>query len=355
MKKLFAFSLAALMLGTLAVTSVADVDPSYVDPNATAALPGTRAANTVNVSFGQSTDTDAGDLEGMRLKPGKEYRFGLLLDGNPITEETMKSYNIRFSVKKGGGTLNSFSLVKYSGVYKLVADVKTAWPTKATEVQYEIRILDKKTNQVLSTHTVSFETGYMEANDATINSLSYEDEIAVDPEYPVFTKSQLERIASINNYRNVTFVGNTWRYTTNVADMKDVNLVFNHNGISELLGQYPNYDFEFINFPAGPTFPINGKFEVDVNDFAEDFGNKFYVYRYLTGTLTNIPSTYDANENTLTFNTNTLGRFVISDQPLNATVGTPPSSGTPGTSTPSTPGNGTTDGGKPIPPTGAIA
>lgn len=311
MKKIISLTLVALMLTASAVMAMADVDPSFTASEATA-------------TTGLSIDTtgEDGTLEGALLTPGKEYDFPLLLDGQPITDDTLKDVNIRISAKKGSSTMSSFSLVKVSGRHVLRAIVKTAWPVNPTDVEYEIRLIDRKDQPgvTLDTLTVRFETGYRAADDAIINSLSIGDEIVVDPEAPVFTKDQLNKISSVNNYRNVTFVGDIWRYTVNVTDLKGINMLYNYNGIPELLSKYQEHDFEFINFPAGPTFTINGKFEIDVADFADNFEGKFYVYRYLSGRLTQHNTTYDEENNTLTFNTNTLGRFVLSDRPMDASI-----------------------------------
>lgn len=336
MKRLISLTLVALMLAASAVIAMADVDPSYT----------AQPASTTGLSI--DTTGEHGALEGARLTPGREYDFPLLLDGQPITDDTLKDVNIRISAKKGSSTMSSLTLVKISGRHVLRAIVKSAWPVNTTDVEYELRLIDRKNQPgvTLSTMTLRFETGYRSADDATINSLSLGDEIVVDPEAPVFTKEQLNKIAQVNNYRNVTFVGDMWRYTVNVTDLKGINMLYNYNGIPELLSKYQEHNFEFINFPAAPTFLINGKFEIDVTDLVDDFEGTFYVYRYLTGRLTLLNATFDSEGNTLTFNTNTLGRFVISDQPMAASIVDENTSS--GTTTPTVPGGGN-------PSTGAAA
>lgn len=345
--------LVTLMISAFAVMAAADVDPSYVAPRATTFEGFNPAAE--GIDLGPDESDNSGGLIGtvdLPLKPGDEYRYQLYLNGEKVDDETLKLYNFRISAKKGSGTMSSFSIVKRSGLQMLVAEVKSAWPTTTTEVEYEIRAVDRKTGSTAYTYPVSFETGYRPASDESIAGLSNGDEIVVDPTRPVYTKEQLEKIASVNNYRNVTFVGDDWRYTTNVTDMKGINMLFNYNGVKEILGQYPDNDFEFISFPAGTSFAVNGKFELDVSDFAEDYNNKFYVYRYLTGKLTQLTTKFDTDDNYLTFNTNTLGRFIISDRALSVSEVEEPEEGGDGNN------NGGNDNGenpRPNPGTGAVA
>ena len=157
-------------------------------------------------------------------------------------------------------------------------------------------------------------------DDAYIDSLDTGDDVTVNNNTPVFTTEQLERIARVNNYRKVVFENDSWSYTTNVTDMKAINMIHNSNGIKEILTKYENNSFEFLTFPAGPVFKANGTMEIDVSDFAEDYNEKFFVYRYLDNKLTLINSSYDSEDEVLSFTTNTLGRFVITDKAISDAV-----------------------------------
>lgn len=357
MKRVVSLMLIALMMGAMAVSSMADVDPSYVENRALAreAVP-----EGPTIEDGMYLDQDNGSNKvgylnaDTLLIPDKTYRFPIMLvgEGDTAMDVDTSLWTIRTSAKKGGSTVST-SISKINGHQTFVIDVKAGWPTSQTECEFEVRLTPKGTNdEGARTLRVEFKTGYEEADENDINGLGQDDEVIVDPDAPVYTKEQLEKIASVNNYRNVTFtsVDGDWSYLTNVADMKAINMVYNYNGIADLLNKYPNHNFEFINFPAGPTFSINGKLTVDTADYGEDFGTTFYVYRYLSGKLTELKSTYDADDETLTFSTNTLGRFVISDQKMDTAVVEPPEEGNGSDNNGSDPGDD-----KGNPGTGAIA
>lgn len=348
--------LIALMLGAMAVSSVADVDPSYVQSRLL-----TEGETGPIVEDGMYLDMDttsnaAGYLNAdTLLVPDKTYRFPIMIgDGTAAgTDVDTTKWTIRTSAKKGGSTVST-SVSKISGHQTFVIDVKAGWPTTKTDCEFEIRLTPKTGNtEAAKTLRVEFKTGYEEADDNIINGLSLGDEIIVDPDRPVYTKEQLEKIASVNNYRNVTFTSldGDWTYVTNVSDKKAINMLYNYNGIADLLNKYPNHDFEFLNFPAGPVFSINGKVSVDVADYGENFKNH-YVYRYLNGNLTELKSTYDADEDTVTFNASTLGRFVISDQKMETTNVEEPGEEPNEENNNNNNNNGVE---KPIPGTGAVA
>ena len=48
----------------------------------------------------------------------------------------------------------------------------------------------------------------------------------------------------------------------------------------------------------------------------EDFGGNFHVYRYLRGVLEKIDATVDADNETVSFETKNLGRFVLTDKEI---------------------------------------
>ena len=169
--------------------------------------------------------------------------------------------------------------------------------------------------------------------------MAKEDEIKVNNDTPVFTKSQLDKISTLNSNKKVTFTNDNWNYNVIVSGMKDINMLHNNKAIPEILKKYENNNFEFLTFPAGTKFTTNGTMEIDVSNYTDDFGGKFFVYRYLDGKLTLINSSYNAEDEVLSFTTNTLGRFVITDKAVNDAVVVP--------------GNGSNSGNPSNPSTGA--
>lgn len=285
--------------------------------------------STNNIVLG--VDADSGlTLKDSLLEPGDTYRFpvSVSIDGaeaTPLTEDLLDDYSFKISNTGEGDSMSSMTLDKIGGVYYLTAMVKAGWPAVTTEEEYSFKLSEKSSKDAVEV-TVAFETGYHATSDDYIASLDKDDEINVDNDTPVFTKSQLNAISDLNNNKKVTFIDSNWDYTVIVSSMKDINMLHNNNAIAEILNKYADNNFEFLTFPAGTKFTTNGTMEIDVSDYTDDFGGKFFVYRYLNGKLTLINSSYDADDEVLSFTTNTLGRFVITDKAINDAVVIPETS-----------------------------
>ena len=260
-------------------------------------------------------------LDGSLLTPGETYRFPILVsvgggELQPLDDTLINQYSVKVTNTGEGETMSEFAVIRVGGNYHISAKVKAGWPAVKTEEEYAIRMTNKKNRQDFAVLNVTFETGYEQASDENISQLEEGDEVVVDNTAPVYDADQLERISKRNGYKKVTFSDDGWRFTVNVNDMDAVNLVHNRNAVKEIVTKYEDHSFEFLTFPAGPRFRSSGLVEIDVSDYAEDFDGQFFLYRYLHGELTEIPVKYNSGEETLTFSTDTLGRFVITDQPI---------------------------------------
>ncbi len=79
---------------------------------------------------------------------------------------------------------------------------KAGWPTKQTEVSYRMKLVGRRAGmESVEALDINFLTVYEFASDSMVSSLGEDDYITADPNAPVFTKEQLERIASVNNYK----------------------------------------------------------------------------------------------------------------------------------------------------------
>jgi hypothetical protein len=270
------------------------------------------------ITLGADKDTGI-YLEGGLLKPGEEYKFPVLVTVDPavgetpLTDEIFDDYHFRISNTGKGHTVDSMKLTKASGIYYLDAVIEDGYPAKQTEEQYTLKLVKKSDGKTIGESVIDFKTGFGKASDSMIDALDEGDYVEVNNDAPVFTDEQLDHIARINNYKNVTFTNGLWNYTVNITDMPSINMYNNNAGIKEILTKYENINFEFLSFLANPSFTANGEISLDVSDIAEDYGQTFYVYRYTNGTLSPITATYDVDEDTLKWRANTLGRFVISD------------------------------------------
>lgn len=311
MKKAMAMLLAMATAMSFATTAMAD----------TAATASDTDKEIIGISL--EKDEDGVALESNTLlTPGKEYKFPIyvLEEGDkksPLTEDDLKSYNLRLEHEEGKSSLDSFKVVKESGKNYLEVKVKAGWPTKQTEVSYRMKLVAKRagSNQV-EPLDINFLTGYDFASDSMVSGLGEGDYVTADPNAPVFTKEQLERIASVNNYKKVTFANGSWTFQTSINDMDSINMLNNENAIKEIISAYPDNDFKFITFPAGTKFPGKGTLTVDVSDLEGSFNGNYHVYRYLSGKLTKLDATFVEEDETLVLETNTLGRFVITDKEI---------------------------------------
>ncbi|HWP51822.1 MAG TPA: hypothetical protein VN626_09015 [Clostridia bacterium] len=305
MKRTLSILLAAMLAISVAATAFA-VDPKN------------------NIVLG--TDADSGlVLKDSLLEPGETYRFPVSVsiagaEATPLTADLLDEYSLKISNTGSGNSLSEFLLDKVGGVYYITATVKAGWPATTTEEEYTLKLTEKSASKNYVEVTFAYETGYKTVSDDYIAALAKEDEITVDNETPVFTKSQLNTISDLNNNKKVTFTDDNWNYTVIVSGMKAINMLHNNNAITEIINKYESNNFEFLTFPAGTKFSTNGTMEIDVSNYTDDFGGKFFVYRYLDGKLTLINSSYNADDEVLSFSTNTLGRFVITDKAVKDAV-----------------------------------
>ena len=285
------------------------------------------AADPVAISLG--ADSTGAVLGADLLTPGKEYRFPLMIKdaddaaARAFTDADLENHILRVTNTEGAKSLTTFKYSKINGTYYMVVIVKAGWPTEKTDEAYTVKYVQRLTGVVEATLSTEFTTGYEVADQALIDTLEAGEYINVDASRPVYTEEQLTQIAKLNNYKKVTFTDGSWYYTANVTDMNDTNLLNNETGIKDILVKYEDNEFKFLSFPAGTKFVGSATMDVDVMDIAEDFNDTFFVYRYLDGKLTLITSTFDADEVVLSFSTNQLGRFVITDKAIKDLVVVP--------------------------------
>lgn len=265
------------------------------------------------LSFGSD---DGAEIGTTILTPGGEYRFPLQITENgktvTFTKEHMDGHTFRLESSSGKDSIESAKMVEVGDSYFFEVKVKSGWPTKQTDASYKLRYQNKSTGKTVYETEMNFSTGYGAASDSYLSTLTEGDKVQVDEKNPVFTKSQLEKIARINGYQKVTFAAGDWEFSANVTDMDNINLLNNDLSIKEIIEKFDTTDFKFLAFPAGTTFKGNGDLTIDVSDIAEDFDGKFHVYRYLNGKMSKLSFTYHPDEETITLSTNQLGRFVIS-------------------------------------------
>ena len=275
-----------------------------------------------DVSLENATDVNIGaDEDGVVLgddilEPGKEYKFpvSLTVDGKTvkITDELMDGYKFSYSKISAKG-MSRFEIEEHKGQYYLYVEARDTVTTKPVDVKYNVKLVRKSNNLSVFTQEVKFQYGYDEADSDYINGLDEGDTVEISNDNPVITGTMFDKIAKINNYKNVTLAGNDWEFTVYVTDETTKNMVHNNAGIKAVLAAYPDQDFKFFSFPGKPSFAATGRMALNVDDIVDDF-EKMYTYRYANGTIYRINATFDGDENTLNFRTNKLDNFFVTNK-----------------------------------------
>ena len=310
MKKLLAILLAA---ATVAVTSAMTV---FAEGESTPSIS--------NITFVQDDEVD---INGGILTPGKEYRFLLQYttasDGEKVdtgasdfTDEQLTGNKFLIESKMGRSSMDSFKIAKSSGKYYLIAKPKAGYPTKQTDVEYKVRLVNTKNGDVLHEKTLAFKVGYPTISDDDLFSASVEEPIFISNDAPVITEDQFDEINGYTNGKAASFTNGDWTINVRVGGLKDRNLYSVSSGIPEIETKFEDNQFKFITFPANPKFDYTAKISVDVSQEAEPFNDNFVVYRYNDGVLTRMDSKYDSDTSEVTFSTKELGKFVLTDVAL---------------------------------------
>lgn len=267
-------------------------------------------------AFQFDADEDGAILGTTILEPGTEYKFPayVTIGGQKvaITDKLLETYKFSYT-RVSSKSVKTFKIDDYKGIYYLYVETKDGTPTEEIDLKYNIKLVKKSDNLSLFTQQVKFSYGYTEASGDYINGLDKGDEVEIDNSNPVINEDQFEKIAKINDYKNVTLSGPSWKFTVNVTDEGTKNLVSSNAGIKAILAQFPEQDFKFYKFAGKPAFAATGTVALDVEDIVDEFDN-MYTYRYADGKLYRINATYNEEEDTLDFRTRTLDNFLVTNK-----------------------------------------
>ncbi len=252
------------------------------------------------------------------LEPGKEYRFPAYVEigGKKVVvnDDLLKDFKFNYTRVTASG-VKTFKIEEIKGVYYLIVETKDTTPTKPIDVKYNVKLVRKSNNISVFTQEVKFSYGYDESNDDYINDLDKGDIVEIDNNRPVITKEQFNKIAKLNDYKNVTLAGAGWQFTVNVTDETTKNMVFTNAGVKEIMAKYPDQDFKFFRFGGKPSFNSTGKVALDVSDIVDDYEN-LNLYRYANGRVYKLNASYNAADETLEFRTNKLDTFFVTDKAI---------------------------------------
>ena len=266
------------------------------------------------------SDEDGTVLGEDLLEPGREYRFPAYVEFGgqrakvAVSDELLKDYKFNYTRVTASG-VKTFKIEEIKGVYYLIVETKDTTPTKPIDVKYNVKLVRKSNNLSVFSQEVKFSYGYDESNDDYINDLDKGDIVEIDNDRPVITKEQFNKIAKLNDYKNVTLAGAGWQFTVNVTDEPTKNMVFSNAGIKEILSKLPDQDFKFFRFGGKPSFNSTGKVALDVSDIVDDYEN-LNLYRYANGRVYKLNASYNAADETLEFRTNKLDTFFVTDKAI---------------------------------------
>lgn len=315
----------------------------------------TPAADPTAFSFGADADNDGAILGQTILEPGSEYKFpvSLTVDGEvkEMTDELIKDYKFAYTKVSSNG-VQKFEIKDYKGKYYLYVTIRDGVSTKVTDVKYNVKLVRKSNNLTVLTQEVKFQYGHDESNNDYISNLGKGDVVEIDNARPVITNTQFEKIAKINDYKNVTLSGPSWSFTVNVTDEATKNMVSNNAGIKDVTSSFPDQDFKFFNFGGKPSFNSTGRVALDVDDIVDEYDN-MYLYRYADGKLYRINATHNKDDNTLEFRTNKLDSFLVTNKAIKDGYVVNDDVKGDSVSKPDADNNGGSNGGKENPSTGA--
>lgn len=301
MKKILSLGLAAAALLLLAV-------PAF-------------GAGTTRMEIRIRLTSDESDIAGEGLRPGREYRFPILVqyeDEVPshLREAELEGKRLTASIQQGSSVLGTPKIEAEGDRCYLTVQTKPVYGTKPVQAELLLRLQDKATGQELSRDTARLEVGSLRMAEDAVAGIGEGEALPVDSSYPVVTASQFRQLAEKNRWRAVTLSGEGWEYTVNVTDLGDRNLYSTSAVLPELLEKYPGNAFRFLSFPGAPDFETQGTLSIDVEDIAGEFGGEFYLYRRLDNRLYYLKSQYDEESATLVFLPSQLGSYVITDRQL---------------------------------------
>lgn len=260
------------------------------------------------------------------IQPNQTLRFPILLtDENgktvPLSDAHLEENRIRVETKDGRSAVNSIKVVEDNGTYLLEVKTLSGYPTKQTDYLGQLKLVKKTSGAVLHALDLSFSVGYASLSDEAVEAAKNGEYIFVDGSTPVITGSQFDQIDKALGGEKATLTNGSWTFEVRVTEQDSVNMLNNERAIKEIVTQFEDQNFKFLSFPAGPAFDFTGTLTIDVSDVMDDFDGNFYVYSYYNGRLNKVYATFNDFEETVSFKTKYMGRFVITDKEIkNGTV-----------------------------------
>lgn len=319
MKKTFALVLAVAMVMSLAAVSFAA--PTRTTSTVTAAAKAGKQNDMLSLTGPFRYDGDAHQMKSELIQYGKAAYWQIEYNGNPVTNyNDIEKLKIKTKWEMGSDLVESLKIVKknVSSNYEYFVELKT----KATATTSDSDIIgtltfNMKKNKDATNPTWEFDDADI---DLTLNVYfenSWLDSAAsyvigkntVSPVFKPDTKYLLKFDSDGEEDLEFGLEQNEGTFTVDVSGQGKVVLEFNTTANDAIVAANPGAKMFFVNF-NNVKFNRTGEFAYESETFE-------YVYEIKDGKLVNIPSAeYDDADETIYFNTRTLGAYVFSDVEL---------------------------------------
>lgn len=335
MKKVLALVLSVLMVLSLSVVAFAEeVKEEKTTPDTTVDVDNDEDAK-YELGFG---DLEAGpDAE--PDKPGATYYYTILIDYDEDEDEyTMLTddeiaKHLTVSIKESGDKMiDSYSIVKQNGVYKVKVVTKETFTTEETEATWTITLKRNKKYTVAEAK-VDIAQKWAKICDANIDADGYGEYVftvdlheAGDPHkgasYDNYTDdANIEALAVIPkkaDYAELHFEDTMFWYSVKNSAETTVNVYF-HEDNKKMSTTYEDADLEMIFFDGTPEFDYTGIMHAPADEDA-------YVYAVIGGKLVADKFTWNKDSECWEMNAKKIEGVVVSDIKLdvskyNSTVG----------------------------------
>ena len=328
MKKVLALVLSVLMVLSLSVVAFAE---EVEAPNTT---PGSSVDNddtAYDLGFG-----DLGKPEGSEPdKPGATYYYTIMDkndDSGMLTSDEIAKH-LTVSIKESGDKMiDSYSIVKQNGVYKVKVVTKETFTTDETEATWTITLKRNKKYTVAEAK-VEIAQKWAEICDVNIDADGYGEYVFyVDladahdgkegASYDHYTDDcNVEALAVIPkdaDYAELYFADTMFWYSVKNSAKTTVNVYF-HEDNKKMSTTYEDADLEMIFFDGTPEFDYTGTMHAPADEDA-------YVYAVIDGKLVADKFTWNKDSECWEMNAKKIEGVVVSDIKLdvskyNSTVG----------------------------------
>lgn len=314
MKKTAAFLLAFLAIFSCRLHAFAVAETPFSSMQQTESV-------EQSTSFSLSLGTDSSGVPwGALLNPNQSYCFPIELTANNDATASANPVNLealRFQVKskENHAAIRSMKVVETENGFALEVKTASGYPTEVLSYQGELLLSDKNNGAVVQRFELACSVGYASLPVENFPTSEDDNFIDLDASTPVIQKQQFEKIDSALHGKKATFVNKDWSYQVRVSGQESVNLLYDKKPIMEILRQFPEQDFLFLSFPAGPVFDFTGTLSIDISSIIDEY-EEIHVYSYYNGKLNKVYATVDDYEGQVSFPTKYFGRFVITNKEI---------------------------------------